>query len=175
MTKHPLNAIPNPSLLPWLNHHDSLTDKLKTFTPAVKLNIIRHEWGLTDAWDQQELHLQPQQRALHREITMQSDKNLCWYARTTIPERTYQAKSHLFAQLETEPLGHLIWNNADIKRTSLHYYPINSNSMEYTFLNARMHQHQELLWARRSLIMVHAKNPLYLLEIFLPGLDDYCS
>ena len=174
MNNRRLDVIPKTSLLPWLNHHDSLTDKLKTFTPTVKLNIIRHEWSFTDAWDQHELHLQPQQRVLHREITMQSDKTLCWYARTTIPEQTYQAKSHLFDQLETQPLGHLIWNNADIERTLLHYYPINQRSMEYAFLNARMHQHQELLWARRSLIMVHANNPLYLLEIFLPGLDNFC-
>ena len=165
---------PAQTLLPWLIHHDSLTDRLKAVAPNVRLDILRHEWSAPDAWDKRALCLNSNEHALHREILMWASTDICWYARTILPLPTYQAEAMLFSRLKTHALGDLIWDNPNIKRVHMKHYAIHEGSLEYPFLTDAMHQGKTPLWARLSTLSVREIFPFYLLEIFLPGLQKYC-
>ena len=165
---------PSRALMPWLTHQDSITDKLKTIARDVRLDVLRHEWGIPDTWDTEVLKISTPEHVLHREILMWASTDICWYARTILPFQTYYAEKSRFSRLKTQALGELIWHDPNIKRVKMEHYPIHPDNIEYQFLTHTMHRNERPLWARLSTISIHDTLPLYLLEIFLPDLQKYC-
>ena len=195
-----LSIIPEPSLLSWLLHEQSLTEKLRNACGDAQLEVLAQRWQLPDHWDQSVLKLgsvdnsdladkpqdvglgimnyqQPLDSAsvMHREILRRAFDAPCWYARTILPLTTFNANATLFARLKTEPLGHLIFNGTQIQRASLQHYCISPASEEYSWLNESMHQGAEKLWVRLSEFFVNARDSFFLVEILLPGLSRYLS
>jgi len=165
---------PPTKLIPWLEHKGSITDKLIAYAGEAKLQVLKHTWELTDAWDQNTLALAPNASVLHREILMWANNQPCWFARTIIPKPTYLAEEALFSRLETTPLGELIHHHPNIKRTNITPYPIQPKSMEYGYLEHALENPVTPLWGRLSTFTLHKQHEFYLLEIFLPGLLRYC-
>lgn len=165
----PVNQVAPELLLPWLTHQDSLTEKLKTKAGCARLHVLKQQWVDADWWDKNALTIQDDQ-VLHREIIMWANDVACWYARTIIPQKTYQAAPALFDRLQTESLSELIFNEASIKRNQLMYYAMNEASVEYHWLPTDLLSHATVLWARLSTLMVNDAQPFFLLEILLPGL-----
>jgi chorismate--pyruvate lyase len=161
------------ALHPWLTHQGSLTDKLKAIAHHVYLDVQRHEWGSTTLWDQHKLGLSTTEKVLQREIIMRASSHDCWYARTILPEKTYESEASLFSRLKTQALGELIWHHPHIQRIALEIYPINQTQDEYHFLSPMMHQNKQPLWARLATWSLHTTHRFYLLEIFLPDLENY--
>jgi chorismate--pyruvate lyase len=149
----------------WLTHNDSLTDKLKTISSAVHLQVLQHAWQTTVS----------QEHILERKILMWAGQERCWFARTQIPEPTYRAEEALFSRLATQALGELIWHNPRIQRVQLQHYAITPNTADYALLDNSMHEQHTSLWARHSRLFVQNQYPFYLLEIFLPGLARVIS
>ena len=166
---------PPTQLTPWLEHQGSITDKLKALAGEARLQLLKHTWELTDIWDQQTLNLAPNIYVLHREILMWAHNEPCWFARTVLPESSYQAEEALFSRLETTPLGELIHHHPNIKRTSIKPYPIVPNSMEHAYLSHTLDHPTTQLWGRCSTFTLHKQHEFYLLEIFLPALSRYCT
>ena len=148
-------ALATNSMHDWLTHQGSLTDKLKTLSSRVRLQVLQHTW----------------QPGLERKILMWADQERCWFARTRIPEATYLAAEELFTRLATHALGELIWHNPQIQRVTLQHYQITPQTAEYALLDASMHEQRQHLWARHSSLLVQNQYPFELLEIFLPGLE----
>ena len=169
-----VRAVPSPQLLAWLEHRYSLTQKLKDVAGHTRLEILVQRWDCADIWDSKALGLDVS-TVLHREILMWSGHNMCWYAKSIIPQDTYKAELGLFKRLEFEPLGALIFNNNKIKRTSLIHYAIDQHSMEYDFVNQAMRANAKILWVRLSRFMFAQDLPFFLIEILLPGLNGYCN
>ena len=162
------------SLLPWLLHEQSLTNKLLDAAGEARLDVLDQKWELPDAWDRSVLKLDTTP-VMHREILMWAFDAPCWYARTILPEKTFKANTTLFDRLQTEPLGHLIFNGTEIQRASLKHYPISPSSQEYGWLNPSMHQGVMALWVRSSEFIVNNCDSFFLIEILLPGLSRYLS
>ena len=99
---------------------------------------------------------------------MYSFDNPCWYARTIIPQSTYNAHTTLFNRLQHESLGQLIFHGTEITRSNLRYYAITPNSIEYQWLHSDWHQQCETLWVRIANFQVLSNEQFYLIEIFLP-------
>ena len=165
---------PPEKLLPWLTYVHFLTDKLKSATGDARLEVLRQEWVKRNWWDKHTLGIQDE-LVLHREILMWSQANLCWYARTIIPESTYKTNTDLFDRLRKESLGHLIFQGSVIHRQQMYYYSITQDRIEYHWLNDVMHQHTKELWVRLSEFSVQEKGSFFLTEILLPGLEDALS
>jgi len=146
----------NPLLSSWLTHEGSLTDKLKSYTPNVHLQVLQHAW---------------QEHLLERRVIIWAGTEPCWFARTQIPRITFTAEQALFARLETHSLGELIWHNPRIVRTNLQYFSITPHTLEYALLDHNLHEQREILWARFSTLLAQGQYPFDLLEIFLPGLE----
>ncbi|MFZ4077731.1 MAG: chorismate--pyruvate lyase family protein [Legionellaceae bacterium] len=157
-------------LEPWLHHKHSMTDKLKTFSNEVTLNVLTHTFERANLWDQTKLHLKAKDKVLHREILMLAGTIPCWYARTVIPQTTYDAKGSPFSRLQSEALGDIIWSNPSIARATMQHFEITPRSLEYTWLTPFMHEHSPSLWARLSTFAYLEQHRFFLLEILLPGL-----
>ena len=172
--KHQKNQAPAASLLPWLVYEQSLTQKLEAITGDARLQVLNQDWELPDAWDQSILKLNNKQ-VLHRQIIMWAYDLPCWYARTIIPDTTWQSGTTLFERLKTESLGHLIFNGNEIQRVSLKHYLITPSSSEYHWLSESWHTGASELWVRLAEFVVYGKEPFFLIEILLPGLLRYLS
>lgn len=159
-------------LLPWLTRRHSLTQKLKQRAGEAELRVLNQFWRKPNRWE----HglLQPGiQQVLHRDIVMRAHGVFCWYARTILPDVTYQRDSVLFERLNQEDLGQLIYHHEAIERMSLKHYPIDQTSVEYQWLDESMHDQAALLWVRLSVFVLYKTHYFYLVEILLPGLMRY--
>ncbi|ARG97425.1 chorismate--pyruvate lyase family protein [Legionella micdadei] len=169
---HLLQAHHNPpdNLLPWLTHQASLTDKLQALSGDAELVVLKQYWTAPNWWDKHTLGIS-EKPILHREILMSSHQIPCWYARTIVPEHTYQASHRFFNRLTQESLGVIIFNEPRIKRVQLVNYQITSQCIEYHWLNPFLVlKKEEQFWARLSIFNTDVMFNFYLIEILLPGL-----
>lgn len=163
---------PAQSMLPWLTYTGYMSERLRAKSGDAELQVLQQNWGLASAWDQHSLAI-PAEQVLHRDILMLAWGQPCWFARTILPESTYQAHQALFQRLDHEPLGNLIFHTDEIKRLEFRYYPIQPSSAEYDWLPKRIDTQQQELWMRLSTFQIHNAELFYLVEILLPGLEQY--
>ncbi len=156
----------------WLTYPYSLTQKLKEIAKDVHLNVLREQWEEPDLWDQNYL-LNKSMKVFHREIIMYAGNLACWYARTTIPQATYQANSWLFSRLQHESLGDIIYHESKIERTHLNPYQIDDEMDEYFRVKGLIPLYESKLWGRSSSFIINKKDPFHLVEIFLPDLERF--
>lgn len=160
---------PPESLLPWLTHQSSLTEKLITEVGEAKLEILNQNWVKPNWWDKFTLGLSVES-VMHREILMSAWQTPCWYARTIIPDFSYHANHTFFERLKHESLGVIVFNTPIVKRAIMLNYSINSQCLEYHWLPSYLIDKESMLWARLSIFTLSDKSPFYLIEIFLPAL-----
>ena len=161
------------TLYDWLTHTQSLTQKLKQQSGDAVLQIRAEIWRQPDNWDMLHFRL-PAEPVFCREIVMLAHDVPCWYAKSIFPSHTYTQHKALFARLEHETLGELIFNGDEIVRQSLQTVSIHPSSELYASLSATMQQHPPKLLARLSTFVVAHHACFYLLEVLLPGLLRYC-
>lgn len=168
--------LPPKQLLPWLTCTTYLTKKLHAKSGNTMLQVLQEQWlEVATSWDQQVLQLAPE-RVLHRDIVVLAQAQPCWFARTILPAATYQSDDALFARLQHEPLGNLIFQGSAIQRLELRHYPIVTTDPEYAWIPEGYHQQRSPLWARLATFKVMSSQALfYLLEILLPNLERYCE
>lgn len=161
-------------LLPWLTHQTSITEKLEAVVDNVRLQRLSQCWMTPTWWDKYMLSI-GEARMIAREVIMWAGESPCWYARTTIPESTYQADIALFKRLDTEPLGHLIFQGNRVERQTSQYYPIDERCIEFHWIKDSMRLGADILWARITTLKLYDDHPFYLMEIFLPPLEAFSS
>jgi chorismate--pyruvate lyase len=157
--------LPPISLVPWLEATDSITLMAKTGCQTVKVHLLKTGWVYPS---------ESQTPEYCREILMICDDSPWWYAKTRIPEKTFNKRKQIFLDLGEKSLGCLLFSDKGITRQSLHYY--STNNSEATFQLAKKHVplKNELLWARESIFQISGE-PLFLLEVFLPKmLETVC-
>lgn len=168
--------LPSPpiALIPWLTCLTSLTQKLRDHAGEACMQVLKHEWETANQWDKDVLKLS-NGPVIHREIVMQAHQKPCWYARTIIPEQTILADPTLFARLKQESLGQLIFHSGCIQRVSLRYGLVDFSSDLFNWLPVdALPKGSQYLWRRLSAFtLISSDARFYLLEILLPGLEQY--
>jgi chorismate lyase len=164
-----VKANPPANLLTWLTYQSSLTDKLKANTGDAQLKLINQRWVLPSWWDKFMLGLSGTM-VMQRNILMVAWQTPCWYARTIIPNDTYEAYRFFFDRLKHESLGDIIYNESRIKRNNMVTYAIDSQCLEYHWLPTSLQDKNAQFWLRLSVFTVADNSPFYLIEVFLPGL-----
>ena len=155
-------------LKPWLLTSESLTKRLRASLPDVSINLLNANWDNTTWWDKYILNIQ-YERAYIRQVIISSATNQCWFARTVIPQATYEKRASLFANLSSKSLGDVLFHDKSFKRQQLAFYPVTSSDIEYHWAMAySSHSIAKQLWVRRSVFMVEGE-ALYILEVFLPS------
>ncbi|MGV3740115.1 MAG: chorismate--pyruvate lyase family protein [Gammaproteobacteria bacterium] len=160
-------------LLPWLTCTTYLTEKLFAKSGDTRLQVCQQIWEPANDWDRQVLALK-EERVLHRDIVTYAWDHPCWFARSILPETTYQNHLALFERLNDEPLGNLIFHTTDIQRLNLKTYLIGPQTPEYTWLPKTLQNEQDL-WLRSSIFQVKNAEQFCLIEILLPDLERYCE
>lgn len=157
-----------PSILPWLNQTASLTATLREHSGEARLDVLKQDWRQASWWDRQVLELQPG-LVWQRDILMFSRDTACWFARSIIPENTWQANGDVFVRLQDEALGDIVFNHPDIERDRLTHYPVSPETIEYHWPDASLSRQASALWLRRSRFVVRQHFPFFLVELFLPS------
>lgn len=157
-------------LLEWRTHEFSLTEKLNSLIGNSQLEIIFQDWVKPNWWDNYFLNINDQS-IFCREIFMKKETNYYWYARTLIPQKCFQLDEYFFNRLKKEALNNLIFNNDTVQRTRLINYPIDSQSIEFNWVNKHLKINSNVLWARLAEFLYQGKHSFYLVEILLPQLE----
>lgn len=169
---------PPEHLVSWLTWTQSLTEKLRLCAGDASLQVLKHQWEDSDAWDKSVLNLHDT-RVIHREILMYAHQVPCWYARTILPLETILADEALFERLKQESLGQLIFNSGRVERRSIKHQLIEPTSFEWAWLPANafsktVSKPPVHLWYRLSEFgLIASAHRFYLLEILLPGLEQF--
>lgn len=158
------------SLIPWLTYTESLTNKLHYIAGDAHMELCGQYWVNSGWWSTHVLGL-VNLALMQREIVMYSKHIPCWYARTLIPDSTWQRNQDLLGRLDHRPLGRLIFDPANnIHRHWLKSYPINNQCLEFYWPQAKLTCNSSQLWMRLSQFNIGQRDPFFLAEILLPGL-----
>lgn len=157
----------------WLNYGLSLTEELKSQSGEAELEVLSQTWTQPNWWDKFTLGLSDAP-LIHRDILMFSQQIPCWFARTIIPEDTYNKNRAIFDRLAEESLGCIVFNEPTIKRELIHNYAINDRCLEYHWLPEQLKKsftnQKIILDLRLSIFKIAEKTSCCLVEILLPGL-----
>jgi chorismate-pyruvate lyase len=164
-----MNKQPHEWLDAWKNHQQSLTDKLNIAAGEAHLTVLSQQWQSTGWWDKYMLRIHDN-TVFCREILMAAHGIYYWYARTIIPEQSYQANPHFFARLEQESIKNLIFNEPKVQRLEFKVYPINRDCIEFFWVKKHLEPSEKVLWLRLSTFVLLGQYPFYLVEILLPEL-----
>lgn len=155
-------------LNPWLQHKNSLTEKLRAEAGEARLELLQQQWAKTSWWERFVLNVTTKS-VLRREILMSARQVPCWYGRTIIPDYAYEAQPSFFECLQQKPLGELVFKEAKANRTILFDYPINFQCIEYHWLSAYLDDKDAVLGGRLSVFNIDNYIPFYLVEVLFPG------
>lgn len=173
--KNKTTSTEEPSKLrPWLHHSHSLTDKLRELKGSVELTVLSQEWSPPSWWDQYILAIRDS-LVFQRTILMKSQQIAYWFARSIIPKSSYDLDVAFFKRLERESIRNLIFESDEVHRSHFTIYPIDSQSIEFQWVNQYLPDLEGPLWVRFAHYSYRQKASFYLLEILLPSLENVSS
>lgn len=163
-------TIPNPCLNNWLLDTGSLTEKLQSQCSAFHLTLIGQQQAEITAEEfarvcaaQQKFN--PQQWQV-REVLLWGDNQPWVFARSIIPQTLCEND---FADLNTKPLGQLIFNDKRFKRMP---FEVTNMRPSQDFLT-QLHISSNMdLWGRRSAFS-YEDLKMTVSEVFLPNCPAY--
>lgn len=166
-----LKAKCSKQLLEWINHQQSLTDKLLKAKGEVQLELLTQQWVNSDFWSKSLLAI-PESPVFQREIMMKSHNIPYWYARTIIPQRCYELNPVFFERLRSESVRDLIFDNKQVTRINSINYPVDAQCVEFYWVKKHIPNIKEILWVRIAEFSFLGQESFYLVEIMLPELGE---
>lgn len=160
---------PPQTLLTWLEHASSLTNKLKDKLGEAKLLLLNQE-VIPNAWWLKHYLGVNSVSVISREILMLSHELPYWYARTFIPIETYRANKAMFDELSHKTMGALIFGDYGVKRIDAKAYCVDKLAFEYQWAKKFVPFEVETLWVRLATYEVCDNHLFYLCEVLLPTL-----
>jgi chorismate--pyruvate lyase len=165
-----LFTIPSPCLKNWLLDTGSLTERLQSQCMSFRLTLIGQRQSQITLEEfrrvsapNQELNLEEWQV---REVLLWGDNQPWVFARSIIPQRLCESD---FVNLNTKPLGQLIFNDERFKRMP---FELTHMSLSKAFLK-KLHIKSEMkLWGRRS-AFTFGDLQMTVSEVFLPNSPAY--
>ncbi len=147
----------------WLNHQGSITQRLLQEKQDAHLSVLNQTWVKEQHNDK---------LSFQREIVIYSHAIPQWYARTLIPQDTYQFKKDVFERLGSTPIGYYLFHNSEVARVALDYQPIDNTHACFNWLPATLKNISETFWLRKSLFTIAHNYSLTIHEIFMPYLFE---
>lgn len=156
---------------PWLEDRGSLTRRLQTVSKGhFGVRVLRQAIGLPSTSEASALGLAPRRWALIREVVLTGYDKPWVYARSVLPLTTLSGRLRQLRQLDSRPLGQVLFNHASMKRG-----PVQVARLPVTALPPQVDGIEGTaspLWGRRSVFYLDDKS-LLVAEFFLPGFDPY--
>lgn len=153
----------------WLTLQTSLSDRLKLIKGNSQVNRIKQDWSTVNWWEKYHLHLQG--KVLRREVIITANDQPYWYARTIIPEEAWNAAPQLFQRLEKESLGDILYYSQQEITRFIHPYKITPAFLEWYWVPNDI-RGKGPMWGRLSTFILNGKQSFFLIELFLPALEN---
>lgn len=151
-----------PLWLDWLLEPGSLTARLQNTGHVFSLQLLLQQNIELPEFLQQRWQTR---RGLVREVVLLLDQQPCIYAQSFLPDHTVGALQPL-ADLGTMPLGHYIFTQADLERSSIELACFDAG------LQLRSVGMLPQLWGRRSYFTL-SHHELLVQELYLPALAEF--
>ena len=155
-----------PSLVPWLHDHGSLTLRIQQRCNQFAVRPVRS--GLARiAYDESALlGMAPQQLAYSREVFLYADGRPVVFAHSTCTTQHLRGVWAALGGLGNKPLGAMLFAHPLVERRPLRFkaLPLSHPLYQRATISGNV---PGRLWARRSLFYLHGA-PLLVTEVFLP-------
>ena len=160
-------------LLTWLLETGSLTAKLKLHSQSFRVEVLGQK---IESCDESEANgfIKVGDKVLVREVILYCDNVPQVFARSLLPLSTLTDDEEQLAELGSQPLGQVLFNNPSLERKNLEIACFDHNSSVAKLVNTLSSNGDDIskMWGRRSLFFIHNK-PLMVAEVFLPGAFAY--
>lgn len=163
-------TVPSPCLKNWLLNTGSLTERLQSQCKSFHLTLLGQRQAEITLEEFQQVrapkqNFNPQEWQV-REVLLWGDNQPWVFARSIIPQRLCESD---FVNLNTKPLGQLLFNDARFKRMPFEITSIHPSKI---FL-AQLHISSDMkLWGRRSAFSFEDLK-MTVSEVFLPSSPAY--
>jgi chorismate--pyruvate lyase len=153
-------------LIAWLQHVDSFMERLNTYgIMDAKIQVIHESWQIPHT-DEKQL-LKVSEETFIREVWITSPSK-CWmFARTVIPRTFLRGQLVNLLDLKTRPIGSVLFNDKNIKRSDFEFICLDSNCELYEKI--QKYRTDTPTFARRSLFSANQAS-LLLTEVFMPDI-----
>ncbi len=154
----------------WLCDSGSLTKRLRRAgTGDFRVRVQRQRYERPQTREAALLGLRRAERALVREVFLDTGGVPRVFARTVIPLRTLQRTGYL-SRLGSRPLGAKLFADRSLKREKLQIARIDQEAMMSVAATYTGERRSGTIWARRSLFVLRRRR-LLVQEVFLPQIS----
>ena len=177
----PCQQVLAPIALPlkdWLLDQGSLTARLKSHSTTFRVELLGQEQQVCSL-DEANEFIKAGEAVLVREVLLYCDDVPQVFARSLIPLSSLTGEEQTLANLGTQPLGQVLFNNPSLKRQQIELSAFNESSRVAQLAKLLSNQQEGdvqqqtvELWGRRSVFIVENK-PLMVAEVFLPQAFAY--
>lgn len=168
-------ALPE-NLKRWLLDPNSLTARLKSHCQQFRVELLGQH--IESCQENEAVALIPQgEQVLVREVLLFCDDKPQVFARSLLPLSSLTGDEQALANLGTQSLGQVLFNNPSLQRQTIEIAAFDSHSAvvkmaEQLALTTDSKTDDGNLWGRRSIFVLEGK-PLMVAEVFLPGAFAY--
>lgn len=159
------------NLQSWLLDPNSLTARLKSHCHQFRVELLGQR--VERCQESEAVTLIPiGEQVLVREVLLYCDETPHVFARSLLPLASITGAEQALANLGTQSLGQVLFNNPSLERQTIEVAEFNSNSSVAKLAsNLQLHV-DNTLWGRRSIFVLENK-PLMVAEVFLPDALAY--
>lgn len=160
----------------WLLDPKSLTARLKSNCEQFRIELLGQR--IESCQESEAVPLIPQDAdVLVREVLLYCDDKPQVFARSLLPIASLTGKEQALANLGTQSLGQVLFNNPSLKRQVIEVAEFDATSTVVKMVKKlactdNLTPVAENLWGRRSIFVLEGK-PLMVAEVFLPGAFAY--
>jgi len=160
-----------PSLSNWLFDPTSLTSRLKSHCTKFRVEVIGQQIENCHA-EEAKGSIRANEEVLIREVILYCDELPQVFARSLLPLKSLTGEQQQLANLGTQPLGQVLFNDPKLERQSIEVACFNQQSTVGQFCHQLNLTYTHNLWGRRSLFILNNK-PIMVSEVFLPQAFAY--
>jgi len=157
----------------WLLDPKSLTARLKSQCQQFRVELLGQRVEICQE-NEAVLLITKGEQVLVREVLLFCDDKPQVFARSLLPLSSLTGNEQVLANLGTQSLGQVIFNNPSLERQSIEVAKFDENSSVAKLACDLQLNVNKALWGRRSTFVLENK-PLMVAEVFLPDAFAYQS
>jgi chorismate--pyruvate lyase len=167
-----LTRLPD-NLCHWLLDQGSLTARLKSHCQHFRVEVLGQQETVCSAVEANEL-IAVGEPILAREVILYCDDVAQVFARSLLPIASLTGDEQQLANLGTQPLGQVLFNNPSLIRQRIELASFSLETKVVKLARQLTKTNKQRLWGRRSVFMLENK-PLMVAEVFLPDAFAYTT
>lgn len=168
----PIHTLGAPQgLSPWLRDPGSLTRRIQLRCRHFGVELLPTGFATLPQDEMALLGVSARQQVWRREVLLLADGQPVVFAHSVTAARHLGGAWQALRALGPRPLGALLFAHPQVVRQPLHCRGLSGRHVLYRRAAALLERPPRVLWARRSLFLMHDA-PLLVTEVFLPAILD---